>query len=131
MVNAAKVGGPALIMDMGMPVIASPEFLIKMEEKALDPRNYKSMNEDDDIFKLMKGSLTADWSFDWSLLKIPTMIMTGHFDKMFRIPEDIDEIISKMQNVKRIEIPECGHLIPLEKPKLFSEHILDFVENLN
>ena len=38
MVNAAKVGGPALIMDMGMPVIASPEFLINMEEKALDPR---------------------------------------------------------------------------------------------
>ena len=131
MVNAAKVGGPALIMDMGMPVIASPEFLKKMEEKALDSDNYKPLNEDDDIFKLMKGSLTADWSFDWSLLKLPTLIMTGHFDKMFRIPEDIDEIIGKMQNVKRIEMPQCGHLIPLEKPELFSDYINDFAEQLN
>ena len=26
MVNAAKIGGSALIMDMGMPVLASPKF---------------------------------------------------------------------------------------------------------
>ena len=50
---------------------------------------------------------------------------------MFRIPEDIDEITGKMQNVKRIEIPECGHLIPLEKPELFSKYINDFAEQLN
>ena len=31
MVNAAKIGGSALIMDMGMPVIASPKFLDKVK----------------------------------------------------------------------------------------------------
>ena len=81
MVNAAKVGGPALIMDMGMPVIASPEFLKKMEDKALEPENYKPLSEDEGIFKLMKGSLTANWSFDWSIIKIPTLVMTGHLIK--------------------------------------------------
>ena len=131
MVNAAKIGGPALIMDMGMPVIASPEFLKKMEDKALDPENYKPLNEDEGIFKLMKGSLTANWSFDWSAIKVPTLVMTGHFDKMFRIPEDVESLSKKISNVHRIEIPECGHLIPLENPNLFSEHINKFVKQFD
>ena len=131
MVNAAKVGGPALIMDMGMPVIASPEFLKKMEDKALEPENYKPLSEDEGIFKLMKGSLTANWSFDWSIIKIPTLVMTGHFDKMFRIPEDVESLSKSISNVHRIELPECGHLIPLEKPESFAENINKFVKQLN
>ena len=33
MVNAAKLGGSALIMDMGMPVIASPKFLNEVKSR--------------------------------------------------------------------------------------------------
>ena len=57
--------------------------------------------------------------------------MTGHLDKMFRIPEDIEELVKKIKNSKRIELPSCGHLIPLEEPEQFSDHIINFVNNLN
>ena len=57
--------------------------------------------------------------------------MTGHLDKMFRIPEDIEELVNKINNSKRIELPNCGHLIPLEEPEQFSDHIINFVNNLN
>ena len=43
----------------------------------------------------MEGSLSANWSFDWSKINIPTLVMTGHLDKMFRIPEDIEELEKK------------------------------------
>ena len=131
MVNAAKLGGSALIMDMGMPVIASPKFLDKVKPNALKFEDYKPLNKNDGIFKLMEGSLSANWSFDWSKIDIPTLVMTGHLDKMFRIPEDIEELVKKIKNSKTIELPDCGHLIPLEEPERFSDHIINFANNLN
>ena len=131
MVNAAKLGGSALIMDMGMPVIASPKFLNKVKNNALVFENYKPLEKKDGILKLMEGSLSANWSFDWSKISIPTLVMTGHLDKMFRIPEDIEELVKKINNSITIELPSCGHLIPLEEPEQFSEHIIKFASNLN
>ena len=131
MVNAAKLGGSALIMDMGMPVIASPNFLNKVRSNALVFENYKPLRKNDGIFKLMEGSLSADWSFDWSKLNVPTLVMTGHLDKMFRIPEDVVELVKKIKNSVTIELPSCGHLIPLEEPELFSDHIIKFAKSLN
>ena len=78
MVSAAKLGVGALIMDMGMPVIASPNFLNKVKSNVLIFENYKPLEKNDGILKLMEGSLYANWSFDWSKINIPTLVMTGH-----------------------------------------------------
>ena len=131
MVHAAKLGGSSLIMDMGMPVISSPKFLDEIKSNALVFENYKPLEKNDGILKLMEGSLSANWSFDWSKIIIPTLVMTGHFDKMFRIPEDVEELVKKIKNSKTIEFPNCGHLIPLEEPEKFSDHIIKFAKNLN
>ena len=130
MVNVARFGGTSLLMDMNMPVIASPSFLDKMKPNALNPNNYKGLEENSGIFKLMKGSLTANWDINWSKIDVPVLIMTGHHDKVFRIPDDIDMIANSMNVVQRIEFPDCGHLIPLEKPKEFATHLNQFVNKL-
>ena len=57
--------------------------------------------------------------------------MTGHLDKMFRIPEDIEELVKKIKNSRTIELLNSGHLIPLEEPEEFSDHIVNFANNLN
>ena len=130
MVNVARYGGTSLLMDFNMPVIASPSFLEKMEPNALNPKNYKGLDENSGIFKLMEGSLTANWDVDWSKIDIPILIMTGHYDKVFRIPGDIDEICNTMKNIERVEFPECGHLIPMENPNEFAEKINQFGSNI-
>jgi pimeloyl-ACP methyl ester carboxylesterase len=56
--------------------------------------------------------------------------MTGHHDKVFRVPSDIDDIVNTINNTKRVELPDCGHLIPIEKPKEFADYINKFVNNL-
>lgn len=128
--QAAEFAGTAIIMDMLMPVIASPDFLLKMQSNALNPKNYKSLEANSGINKLMKGGFTADWNFPWNDLDLPTMVMTGHYDKVFRVPEDINDLIGSMKKVIRIEIPECGHLIPLEQPENFSYHLSGFIKSL-
>ncbi len=50
---------------------------------------------------------------------------------MFRIPEDIEELVKNIKNSKKIELPNFGHLIPLEEPEEFSDHIIKFEKNLN
>ena len=52
---------------------------------------------------------------------------------MFRIPEDIEDLLKKIKNPIRLELPSCGHLIPLEEPEEFSDHIIiiKLVKNLN
>ena len=89
------------------------------------------MEENSGILKLMKGSLTANWDIDWSKIEVPVLIMTGHHDKVFRIPDDIDWISNSMKNVQRLEFPDCGHLIPLEKPNLFATHLNKFAKKLS
>ena len=131
MVNAAKLGGSALIMDMVLPVIASPKFLAKVKSNVLIFENYKPLDKNDGILKLMEGSLSANWSFDWSKINIPTLVMTGYLDKMFRISEDIEELLKKIKNPIRVDLPNCGHLIPLEEPEIFSNHIIEFASKLN
>ena len=131
MVNVARYGGTSLLMDFNMPVIASPQLLEKMKPNALNPDNYKPLDENSGIFKLMQGSLTADWNLDWSNIKVPTLIMTGHYDKVFRNPDDIDELAGLIKNAERLELADCGHLIPIEKPIIFANYINDFVKKLS
>ena len=131
MVNVARYGGTSLLMDLNMPVISSPSFLEQMEPNALNPKNYKGLDEGSGILKLMEGSLTANWDFDWSKIEIPSFIMTGHYDKVFRIPSDIDDICSTMKNIERIEFPECGHLIPMENPIEFTNKINQLSNSLS
>ena len=57
--------------------------------------------------------------------------MTGHLDKMFRIPEDIEDLVKKIKNSITLELPSCGHLIPLEEPEQFADHIIKFAKNIN
>ena len=56
--------------------------------------------------------------------------MTGHLDRMFRIPPDIEELVKKIKNPITIELPSCGHLIPLEEHELFADYITKFTKNL-
>ena len=131
MVNVASYGGISLLMDFNMPVIASPSFLKKMKPNALNPENYKGIDKNSGIFKLMKGSLTANWDIDWSKIDVPVLSMTGHYDKVFRVPNDIDEIAKSIKKIERIEFPDCGHLIPMEKPKVFVEYLIKFAKKLS
>lgn len=34
----------------------------------------------------------------------------------------------KMPDVRLVEIPKCGHLLQIEKPVVFSQHVIDFVK---
>ena len=97
-----------------------------MKDNALKYENYLGLDDHNGVSKLMHGGFTTNWDIDWSKLDLPVLVLTGHFDKVFRIEDDINNLIKNMKNVQRIEFNECGHLIPIEDPELFSYHLNEF-----
>ena len=53
------------------------------------------------------------------------MMITGS-----NITFNVDQIGNSMQKVQRLEFPNCGHLIPLEKPYDFAIHLNQFAKKL-
>ena len=45
-----------------------------------------------------------NWSFDCFKIKVQTLVMTGHLDKMFGIPKDIEELVKKNTKLNHIRI---------------------------
>ena len=64
-----------------------------MRENGLKYEYYLGLDDYDGVSKLMHGVYTTNWNFDWSKLDLPVLIMTGHHDRVFRIEEDINDLI--------------------------------------
>ena len=62
-------------------------------------------------------------------IKIPVLIMAGEFD-MPDVHAHAGVINAGISGSRRIIIPDSGHLIPLEQPKLFHEAVAEFLKSL-
>jgi 2-hydroxy-6-oxonona-2,4-dienedioate hydrolase len=67
---------------------------------------------------------------DESLQKImvPTLLVWGKEDKMIPI-EHSKQFVASIRNCKFLELNDCGHLPHVEKPDIFSESILEFLDS--
>ena len=61
-------------------------------------------------------------------LKIPTLYLMGSEDYMFL--ESIKHVTKEHKNSKLIIIPDCGHVVNVDKPKIFNNSSISFLRNL-
>ena len=101
-----------------------------MRRDALKEDKYKVTAEKDGHLNLMRNAVLADWDFPWHDLDIPTLVITGFHDRVFFVNQDVLELSALMPNMKRINFEDVGHMIPIEKPKQFSDELLIFLSNL-
>ena len=79
---------------------------------------------------LAETGRSADWEFAWDQLKLPVLSVTGLQDHIFLEREAVDKLFSTIPNAKRIDLEDCGHLIPAERPDKLAQILLDFAEEL-
>lgn len=121
----ARTTGIPTYMDATFPMLVNPEFLQKARPNALKgqiaplPPEHGHMN-------LMRNSVKAEWAFPWETLTLPVLNITGHCDRVFLDVGVVDRITAAMPDVRRLDWPDCGHLIPLERPERLSEALADF-----
>ena len=79
---------------------------------------------------IIRNSPATDWNADWSAVKVPTLIITGHCDRVIRDPEVIDRLSDQIAVHQREEWEDCGHMIPVERPARLAESLQKFGQNL-
>ncbi|HAM57814.1 MAG: hypothetical protein A2X51_00550 [Candidatus Rokubacteria bacterium GWC2_70_24] len=127
MVAMARTGGTQLVMEANLPMLVNPDQLAAMRPGAFSSTPYQAMAPADGLFRLMAGSLAADWAFPWERLAVPVLIMTGLHDRVFYVPADVEALAARIPDRRVITFADAGHLIPMERPGAFAEALLDFV----
>jgi 2-hydroxy-6-oxonona-2,4-dienedioate hydrolase len=61
-------------------------------------------------------------------IKIPTLLVWGNEDKMIPI-EYAKEFLGSIRNCKFLELKGMGHLPHVERPEMFSESVLEFLDS--
>jgi pimeloyl-ACP methyl ester carboxylesterase len=78
----------------------------------------------------MVESVATDWDFPWESLEVPVLVQVGLHDRVFLVPEDVNELMGRIPNVRREDFTDAGHLIPAERPAAFTESLIDFARTL-
>lgn len=62
-------------------------------------------------------------------LRMPTLIITGEYDlpHMLRLAQ---ELAKQLPNAQQVMIPDAAHVVSMEQPVLFNQHVLAFLQTL-
>ena len=117
--------GVGVMMDAMMPMTVNPEFLEKMRPNALTGQ-LAPLPPEHPHANLMRNAAAAEWDFPWDSLTLPTLNVTGLCDRVFLDMDVLDKWTGRMQDVRRLDWADCGHLVPLERPERLTEALTDF-----
>jgi len=129
-VAMARTGGTQLVMEANLPMLVNPEQLAAMRASAFTGKPYQPMDPTDGLFRLMAGSVASNWDLPYESLAVPVLIMTGLHDRVFYVPEDVDQLTARIPDHRTVTFADAGHLIPIERPKAFAEALLNFARTL-
>jgi 3-oxoadipate enol-lactonase len=124
----ARAGGTRLIMEANLPQLVNPEQLAAMRAGVFGAEPYQPMDRADGLYRLIEGSLAADWNFPWEKLKLPVLSMTGLHDRVFYVAAEVEALAARIARLQRVEFRDAGHLIPIERPQAFARSLLEFAK---
>jgi pimeloyl-ACP methyl ester carboxylesterase len=121
--------GMAVFGDVMSPMILNPEAL-KGARPAAFTQPYEPLPADSGLMNIIRNSPATDWNADWGAIRVPTLIITGHCDRVFRDPEVIDRLAAKIPEHRREEWEDCGHMVPVERPARLVESLRTLGEDV-
>lgn len=130
-VRAAETGGFDLMKDLYSPLLMNaawqaenrPQFL------AASP-NYTPCPPDDNALMLLKSGATASWDLNYEAIDVPVLAISGLQDRVFYNAEDVTELVARMPRCERLDMPDSGHMIPVERPQKLAEALVQFAAGL-
>lgn len=125
----ARLGGTRLVMEANLPQLVNPEQLAAMRAGVFGPEPYRPMDPADGLYRLLEGSIDADWDVAWEKLKLPVLSMTGLHDRVFYVAADVEALLGRIKGARRVDFADAGHLIPVERPEVFARALLEFAKN--
>ncbi len=123
-------GGLQLLLDVVRPVLSAPTELPKFRPTHLSADEYTPFPPDHPFRRLMEQIREADWGIPYEELSLPTLVMTGLHDRLFRVQEDVDELVERLPDATVFDFPDGGHSLQAEQPDRVVELLDEFAEQI-
>jgi pimeloyl-ACP methyl ester carboxylesterase len=87
-----------------------------------------ALNWDKGLFELLRAPTPKSISMHLKEMNVPTLVISGDSDKI--VPLQYSEELSKeLPNASLVIVPNCGHLPHEERPQLFLDAIIPFIQS--
>jgi pimeloyl-ACP methyl ester carboxylesterase len=60
---------------------------------------------------------------------MPTLIITGEYDLPY-VLRRAQELAKHIPNTQQVMIPDAAHVVSMEQPERFNQHVLAFLQTL-
>ena len=132
LVRAVEIGGLGLFRDLFLPLLVNDGWLNDNRGGfLLDTPDYQPLDKQSGTYKLLaEAGRSADWAIDYHALVLPTLVITGLQDHVFLEPDVVSELSAQLPHAQRIDMPDAGHLIPMERPEALTTHLLNFAKEI-
>ena len=130
-VRAMDVGGPQLMGDIMTPLIWGPDWLAANRSSFLQSdAEYSPIDKNSGAYNLLSNMGAADWNVQYEEISCPVLVVMGLQDRVFYDAEDVSQLMQRIPNVQRVDIPHAGHMLPLEVPNDLIRELLQFAADL-
>ncbi|MDZ7710737.1 MAG: alpha/beta hydrolase [Roseovarius sp.] len=118
-------GGVGLFLDALFPLLVNGDFAAQARGNFLKG-DYAPLPPEHGHMNLMRNAAQTDWALDWGALALPTLVITGHQDRVFLDTEVLDRLYATLPDARREDWADIGHLLPQEAPDRLAASLARF-----
>lgn len=122
-------GGVGLFMDALLPLLVNPDYAAKVRGERLKG-GYAPLDPAHGHMNLMRHSVATNWNLPWGALQLPTLVVTGLYDRVFLDVEVVDRLYAQLPDARREDWADAGHLLPQERPDKLAQSLARFGQGL-
>jgi 3-oxoadipate enol-lactonase len=128
--RAALTGGGRLIQDLYMPLLCSSAWLAANRQRFLQDEPYAPIDPASGVACLLAAGADADWDLPYERLTVPVTVLSGLQDRVFYDAADVAALAARLPDARTVDLPDIGHLVPMERPQAVVDACLALVERL-
>lgn len=130
-VRVMEIAGPLLMRDLMTPLLFGSAWLEAHRRECLLPdTRYEPLDPASGQMELLRRMGEADWDVPWERLELPTLVVSGLQDRVFFDARDVAELSARLPHARRVDLPDAGHMLPVEAPDRLAELLLAFAREL-
>jgi pimeloyl-ACP methyl ester carboxylesterase len=129
--RCALTGGLELVRDLYLPLLTGPAWQVANRPNFLKDQPYAPLPPENGAVRLLAASNTADWDIPYERLDMPVTVLSGLQDRVFYDTADVAELAARLPDAERIDLPDVGHLLSMERPQAVTEACLALADRIH
>jgi len=122
--------GPQVVVDAMTPKLLAPSTLANRPDVVQAVKRMMTANDRQGIAAASRGmGQRPDMTACLAEIRCPTLVLVGEFDAPSP-PAEMRRIAEAISGARFVQIPDAGHLTPMEQPAEFNNAVLEFLAGI-